>query len=93
MSKNPFNADNIPALATPYRFQWEEVQDCFVILYPEGMIKLSQSAGAIMNHCDGSKTIAEIITELQEKFQIKNIENDIYKFIEAAYENGWITKK
>lgn len=88
-----FNADSIPALAPAYRFQWETVQDCFVILYPEGMIKLSQSAGAIMERCVGNKTIAEIITDLQQQFQIEDIEKDVYKFIETAYENGWITTK
>ena len=93
MTNTIFNADSIPTLAPTYRFQWEKTQDCFVILYPEGMIKLSQSAGAIMECCDGNKTITAIISHLQQKFQVQDIKNDVYKFIEEAYENGWITKK
>ena len=36
--------DSIPEVAPTFRVQWEEVQDCWVVLYPEGMVKLSQSA-------------------------------------------------
>ena len=51
-----FTKDNIPEIVSPpFRFQWEEVQNCYVVLYPEGMVKLSQSAGEIMRRCDGEK--------------------------------------
>ena len=31
-----------------FRLQWEPAQDCHVLLYPEGMVKLNQSAGEIL---------------------------------------------
>ena len=40
-----FSREAVPCLAKPFRFQWEEAQDCFVLLYPEGMVKLNQAAG------------------------------------------------
>lgn len=86
------NIDNgfVPALASTFRFQWEEAQDCFVILYPEGMVKLSQSAGAIMQYCDGTKTVEEIIEELEKAFPGADLEADVLKFIQQAKDNGWI---
>ena len=76
-----------------FRFQWEEAQDCHVILYPEGMVKLSTSAGEIMKKCDGEKTVANIIAELNAQFPDADLDDDVYKFLEEAHENGWIRAK
>ena len=89
-----FTKDNIPEIVSPpFRFQWEEAQNCYVVLYPEGMVKLSQSAGEIMKRCDGEKNISIIINELNEQFPGANLENDVLKFLEVAHDNGWIRAK
>jgi pyrroloquinoline quinone biosynthesis protein D len=33
-----------PCLSRLFRMQWEEVQNNYVLLYPEGLVKLNQSA-------------------------------------------------
>ncbi len=38
-------ADSILGIKLGHRLQWEVTQDCFVILFPEGMVTLSASAG------------------------------------------------
>ena len=43
-----------------FQFQWEEKQNCYVLLYPEGMVQLNHSAGEILNLCDGSSDIEKI---------------------------------
>lgn len=85
--------ENIIEVAPTFRVQWEEVQDCYVVLYPEGMVKLSQSAGEIMKRIDGQLSIASIIKELEETFSESNLENDVLKFLEVAYDTGWIRNK
>ena len=85
--------NNIPEIAPTFRFQWEEAQDCYVILYPEGMVKLSGSAGEIMKRCDGVKSTGEIIAELETAFPGADLENDVRNFIENARDNGWIRYK
>ena len=85
--------DNIPLIAPTFRFQWEEAQDCYVILYPEGMVKLSGSAGEIMKRCDGEKNIDDIIAELKTAFPGVELEDDVHNFIENARNNGWIKFK
>ena len=84
---------DIPEIAPTFRFQWEEVQDCYVILYPEGMVKLSQSAGEIMKRCDGEKDTSEIISELKTTFPGVDLEADVRNFLENARNNGWIRFK
>src|SRR6202040_3502126 len=50
-----------PAIAHGMRLQWEPAQEARVLLYPEGMIKLNSSAGAILSRCDGVRTLADIV--------------------------------
>ena len=83
----------IPAIAAPFRFQWEEAQDCYVILYPEGMVKLSGSAGEILKRCDGDKNISDIINELKAQFPVTELEDDVKTFFKQAIANGWIRSK
>ena len=84
---------DIPEIAPTFRFQWEEAQDCYVILYPEGMVKLSGSAGEIMKRCDGSKSADEIIAELESAFPGADLEDDVRNFLDNARDNGWIRYK
>ena len=85
--------DQIPEIAPTFRFQWEEAQNCYVILYPEGMVKLSQSAGEILKRCDGEKSVEHIITDLQTAFDEDDLKNDVINFLQQAKENGWIRYK
>ncbi len=82
-----------PEIAPTFRFQWEEVQDCYVVLYPEGMVKLSKSAGEIMKRIDGQESIDKIIKDLETTFSENNLEDDVMKFLEVAYDTGWIRNK
>jgi pyrroloquinoline quinone biosynthesis protein D len=88
-----FNTQDIPQIAPTFRFQWEEAQDCYVVLYPEGMVKLSASAGEIMKRCDGQNTVTKILEDLHQTFPDADLDNDVFKFLEVAHENGWIRKK
>lgn len=81
---------SIPQLTPTYRFQWEQAQQCYVILYPEGMVKLSPSAGEIVKRCDGKSTVVDIIADLSQQFPEADLKDDVRKFLEVAYENGWI---
>lgn len=83
----------VPELTPTFRFQWEEVQNCFVILYPEGMVKLSASAGEIMKRCDGKKSVEEIIGDLKAQFGGTDLAADVKKFLEDASDHGWIRTK
>ena len=40
MSADDTVLQSTPALSAMYRLQWEEVQQAWVLLYPEGMVKL-----------------------------------------------------
>jgi pyrroloquinoline quinone biosynthesis protein D len=73
-----------------HRLQWEEAQQKYVILYPEGMVELNQSSAEILKLCDGSRTLAQIVTELEQTFSTSGLTNDITNFLNTALQNGWI---
>ena len=84
---------DIYKIAAHHRFQWEKAQDCYVILFPEGMVKLNGSAGEVLNLVNGESTV-ELITEvLSKKFiDAPNISKDIVGMIELALDKSWIEK-
>ena len=85
------NPADVYALARHYRFQWEEAQQCYVLLFPEGMIKLNESASAVLGEVDGTRTVGNIVAELQSRFpDAEGIEEDIVAFLEVAVERFWI---
>ena len=91
--KHKFNPQDIPEIAPAFRFQWEEAQGCHVILYPEGMVKLNPAAGEILKRCDGRTSIAGIIEDLNASFPDTDLEDDVYNFVDTAYDNHWIRHK
>jgi len=81
----------IPSLNTMFRFQWEKAQNCFVLLFPEGMIKLNGGAGEIMQLIDGQKNVQEITDTLHDKFpDAGNLATDVNEFITTAIEKKWL---
>ena len=88
-----FTNDTIIEIAPTFRFQWEEVQDCYVVLYPEGMVKLSQSAGEIMKRINGETSVGDMITDISNTFDGADVEQDVFNFLEAAHDNRWIRAK
>ncbi|MDA7843187.1 pyrroloquinoline quinone biosynthesis peptide chaperone PqqD [Methylophilaceae bacterium] len=85
--------EDIYKIAPHHRFQWEKAQDCYVILFPEGMVKLNGGAGEVLNLVDGNHSIEKITEELVKKFPDTNgIDKDIIGMIEMALEKAWIEK-
>ncbi len=82
--------ESIPTISPMFRLQWEEVQDAFVILYPEGMVKLSQSAGETLKRVDGAASVGDIINDLEAQFEGADLKDDVLQLLEVSKENGWI---
>ena len=80
-----------PSLRRGVRLQWEARQDCHVLLYPEGMIKLNASAGQILDLLDGQRSVAAIIERLTACFpDVPGIDEDVLAFLEVAHAQFWI---
>lgn len=83
-------ANATPAINRLFRLQWEEVQGCHVLLYPEGMVKLNGSAAEILQCCDGQTTVDQMVDKLEAKFQATGLRADIEGMLAHAYAQKWI---
>ncbi len=85
-------ANPVPRLSPHYVFRWEESQAAYILLYPEGLIKLNGSAGEILKRCDGQRSVADIVTDLQAAFpgNSEEISRSTQAFIDLAQDKGWL---
>ncbi|EOL8958121.1 pyrroloquinoline quinone biosynthesis peptide chaperone PqqD [Cronobacter dublinensis] len=80
-----------PQFRRGYRLQWEEAQNTHVILYPEGMAKLNESAAAILQLVDGQQTAGAIIDALEARFpEAGSLTDDVLGFLGLAYQQKWV---
>jgi pyrroloquinoline quinone biosynthesis protein D len=90
---NSIQATDIYAIALHHRFQWEEAQQSYVILFPEGMVKLHGGAGEILKRVDGKVTVGDIVAELKQTFpDAEGIEADILGMFDLAVGKAWLRK-
>ena len=82
--------DTCPQIASMFRLQWEEVQQSWVLLYPEGMVKLNGSAGEIMRRLNGEKTVQTVISDLETDFGTTGLQADVLAFLDIAQQQGWV---
>jgi pyrroloquinoline quinone biosynthesis protein D len=85
--------DSVLELTRHYRFQWEPAQEAYVLLYPEGMVKLGASAGEILKRVDGCSPVSAILADLERAFPGADLRRDAGEFLEHAREKGWIRAK
>lgn len=90
MSETPNSLPERPRLNRLFRLQWEDAQQAYVLLYPEGMVKLNLSAAEILKRCDGEHTIDQLVSELQQAFNENDLREPIEGMLRAAFEKDWI---
>ena len=84
-------ATHRPRVGHGFRLQWEPAQSAYVLLYPEGMVKLNQSAGEIMKRCDGKADVCAIVADIESAFNAQGLEAEVRGFIEVAAKQRWLT--
>ena len=57
-----------PSLAKGVRLQIDPTNGKSVLLYPEGIVELNETAHEILSRCDG-RTVGEIVCELAEVYE------------------------
>nr|WP_189053306.1 pyrroloquinoline quinone biosynthesis peptide chaperone PqqD [Longimycelium tulufanense] len=58
-----------PRLRPGSRLSYDHVRDTDVLLFPEGVLVLNHTAAAVLSHCDGRRTVLDIVAQLGERFR------------------------
>ncbi len=61
--------------------------------YHSLMVKLNPAAREILKRCDGGASVGRIIDDLNSTFPDADLEDDVYTFLDTAYDNKWIRHK
>lgn len=81
-----------PKLRSPGRMKYDKARQSDLLLLPERVVELNEAAGAILWLCDGQRTIAQLIEELETKYGRTGLRDDIVEFLAAAAERGWLDR-
>ena len=72
-------------LAAGVRLQTDAATGQAVLLYPEGILQLNETAHAIVMCCDGLTTVAQMATALAAEYEIT--ENELQNEISACLDD------
>ena len=78
-------AEQHPTLATGVRLQTDPSTGRAVLLYPEGILELNETARAIVTRCDGLTTVAQMVAALAAEYEIS--ESELQSDIDACLED------
>ena len=68
MAANPISDAAQPRIAKGVRLQVDSATGKTVLLFPEGIVELNETAQEILSRCDG-RTLGEIVCELAEEYE------------------------
>lgn len=82
-------ASSIPTLWRVARLDFDNVRQQHVLLYPEGAVLLNETGAAILELCDGRRSITAIAKILEERYQC-DVTADITEYLSSLAERELI---
>lgn len=82
-----------PRLATKAMLKHDSVRDVELLLLPERVVLLNKSSAAILGLCDGSRTVRQLVEQLEHDFEAADLANDVMMFLQDASGRGWVVVK
>ncbi|HLR46251.1 MAG TPA: pyrroloquinoline quinone biosynthesis peptide chaperone PqqD [Deinococcales bacterium] len=85
-----------PELARRARMRFDATRDSHVLLLPERVVLLSESAAEILGLCDGERSLDDIVAELQSRYEeapAADLRADVTDFLQEAKERKWLERE
>ena len=79
----------VPVLWRLARMDFDAVRQRHVLLYPEGTVLLNDTGAAILELCDGHRSVAEIARVLQERCG-SDVTADVVEYLSGLAERELI---
>ncbi|QQZ11436.1 pyrroloquinoline quinone biosynthesis peptide chaperone PqqD [Heyndrickxia vini] len=94
---------SFPKLAAKARLKFDKVRGKHLLLLPERVVILNETAASILTLCDGSQTVssmseklrASLLKDAEEsgidaKPDLNTMKEDISEFLQEMVEQGWV---
>jgi pyrroloquinoline quinone biosynthesis protein D len=77
-------------LSSKARVQTDKITGKPAFLYPEGVLLLNPTGAAIVELCDGQHTLAEMVTQLAERYSAppEKLLSDVTEYLGRLRERG-----
>jgi len=79
----------VPSLWRLARLNFDPVRQQHVLVYPEGAMMLNESGAAILQLCDGQRSIAEIARILDERYHC-DVLADVTEYLAQLVEREFV---
>ena len=99
----PILASGIPSLAVKARLKFDKVREKHLLLLPEKVLVLNETAASILTLCDGCQTVHTITEKIRASLladteamstgslpDLKRMEADILEFLREMEDQGWV---
>ncbi len=77
-----------PRLATGARLSYDDVREEHVLLIPEGAVRLNPTAAAVLELCDGERSLDEIAGALSARYEGADVRDDVAELVDAMTQKG-----
>ena len=79
-----------PRLSTGARLRYDEVREEHLLLVPEGAVRLNPSAAAVLELCDGERSVEDIVGVLSARYQGADVGEDVRELLDGMTERGLV---
>jgi pyrroloquinoline quinone biosynthesis protein D len=79
-----------PRLVTGARLQYDEVREEHMLLVPEGVVRLNPTAVAVLELCDGERSVDEIVSTLSARYEGADVRDDVQGLVEGLSQKGLV---
>ncbi|MEU8981277.1 pyrroloquinoline quinone biosynthesis peptide chaperone PqqD [Streptomyces sp. NPDC048309] len=79
-----------PVLAPAIVRRYDHARDKDLLLLPERVVVLTGGAGPVVDLCDGTRGVRDIVDELAERFPGSPVATDVPPFLERLRAEGWL---
>jgi pyrroloquinoline quinone biosynthesis protein D len=79
-----------PRLADKARLKWDAVREKHLLLFPEGVLVLNPTAQAVLELCDGERTVAKIVETLHERYKNDAVAQGVREILQRLAEKNLV---
>ena len=79
-----------PRLVDGARLQYDEVREEYLLLIPEGAVRLNATAAQVLELCDGERSLDDIAAALSQRYAGADVSDDVRELLGGMGERGLV---